>query len=806
MPIPGFGTKQQPGTSLRGEIDALLGQLRNYWGSLDDTGKQELVNSIGEMVGGTGGAMLGGGTPMSIPFAGAGAVTGRQAGKVIGQLAGLKPKETSMGEEALETGKTLVSGMAGEGVGRAIPVVAKSVKAAAGNLIRKPFQPNEATKAMTALADKYGIPLNIAQRSGKVVLGYVQGGLDRWPFASGVMRDAYEKQYNAWLKAMNRTLGLAGEGKMSQERFAEVAEQSMRTLRNKFDRQMKMATESAGASIHPEAVSLQGGGEALKGGHAKNLEDVSKWAKKAYGDVEAAGVDAQVDLTPFSEQAQAALGEIPEALQSQIFPGKTLARLRSGVAMRPQPNAAAAEMQESVSQGLAGKPFADLTDAERTQVRGVIARIDPEASVEDVPQAVSMKDAMSLRSQLLDARRRLDWRDNANEIRSLDALIEGLDESMEKSLEGTDALKLLKSTNATYRKKMQALKPPLAEGKPGNVAAGKIYAEKLPERLPKQIAQSPTLLEGTRTAVSPETVADIGGVGKPEALPMFERSIFDDAVASSTTAEGRVSPSMLSRNLPGAAGVVTGSRAASVKGLAGPRLLAREEELYASPLATAVDKRAPNEIMGAAFPRAFPPRAKQTLKTLGETGTDAEGRQALGQHLMDLSRTESKALADQRFVNPRTFEKVLEGYGETLPAVFGPGAARRAAELAGVGRAVTRDEVFNTSGTAKAMEALKFIGSWGAALASPLTIPETLGATVAVPYTAAKMFSSPKLAKWLTQPPKPIRVPMGGAGWGAAGRAALTLPGAIQPGQQTPGAEPINFVPDEPERINFIPD
>ena len=449
---------------------------KGWWKNLSDDEKQGLLDAIFETTGGTLGAVAGGGpTPTGILGAGAGSVAGRSAARQTGRAMGIKQKPTTVAQELDATALTAVTGAAGEGFGRAIPIIGRAVKAGG----RIPFQPTAEAKLLQQLADKYGVPLNLGQATGKNWLKSIEIGLHRNPIASDTVRAMREKQYHTWETALNDWLDKLHSGEVSQEEFARAAESTFKTLRNQFNQDIETTAKNVAKTLHPTPVGKAEAGIALKQGHEANLNRVRAWAKDAYGNHEQQYGDTPIDLEPWAAKAREMLAPIPQGERAKFFPQKALDYLQA-------------------SASTAANEFIDAGGG----------KLIPKAPT------VSLSELLAMRSELLDASRRLNPDGNQFEIRALHEMIDGATEALEKGLTanpkaGPAALAELKKINAHYRDFMEKLRPPAVPGKPGNPAVRLLRgkAGEIPENLPGQLTASPTMTQQTITAASPKTTA-----------------------------------------------------------------------------------------------------------------------------------------------------------------------------------------------------------------------------------------------------------------------------------------------------------
>lgn len=752
-------------------ISQLLPRAASWYSRLRSMTPEERMAALqtsGEIVGGTLGAMAGGPSPLAIPGAGAGAVAGHNIAGWAGRAAGLPMPKRTAKEEAFNQATVLGLNAAGEGIPRGIPVAYRMGKTAVGNALRKALKPDAKHQILVDLADKYNIPLNIAQRSGSTVLQKFQGALERLPFSSSVMRDAYRKQYDQWIGTMGE---LFNKSDVTPEAFAEIAENSLKTLRGRLNTATNEAVEKAASALHPTPVSKVEAGGAAQEKLTEQFSTVKRWADKAYNGIRAKAKEKNVvvDLTPFAEQADEALQTFPDLpLSTAIFDKGAMGKLSA--AKKTVQSGDDMGVLDSLAKTMGADSFSSLNPRMQEAVRAQAAQ----ESVADT--TMTLEQAMKTRSRLLNLARGFNRDTPAEKKQAVYALIDGLDSSLEESLgkvpEYADIYKDLKATNATYRSKMEILRKPKTHGKTGNVAAGRIDEARLPEELPTQLAAKPTLAKGTVQALSDSAVADIGTPAGPPALPMLRRSVMDDAVERSTVDQGlgatRISPTKLYGQLKPYGGQLLESPFTNP---ATPQAVGREGLLYGSKISKAIDDGTSDQVMNAMFPKGAPKRANVSMSLMGDTGQADAARQAFAGSLLDKSKAESIAFGNERFVSPFVLSRQIEDYRGTIPAVLGGDKANLLSSLTDLGRTVASSEKFNPSGTAQALEAMQVAKGVPTKLAEGVGSALKYGAeAIAIPLQAAKRFADPELAKSLTSAPKSVDLSLSRPELGLAGR------------------------------------
>src|SRR5947208_4562074 len=160
-----------------------------WWNSLTDEQKQEALNSLGELAGGTAGAVIGAG-PMSIPAAGAGAVAGKTAARLAGAAAGIKSPPKTVMQELDDAAKTAVLNAAGEGAARALPLIPGAVKAVAQRGLKSVLKPEP---EIVRLADQAGIALTPGMATRQPLVRQLEAVLETTPGGMQKIREATGK-------------------------------------------------------------------------------------------------------------------------------------------------------------------------------------------------------------------------------------------------------------------------------------------------------------------------------------------------------------------------------------------------------------------------------------------------------------------------------------------------------------------------------------------------------------------------------------------------------------------------------------
>jgi len=730
--------------------------------SLPDAEKIKLIDQFTEMGGGTLGALAGGGL-MSIPAAGSGAVLAKNLGRGAASLFGLQQTPTTAGDEVIEQAKTFGLNAAGEAAGRAIPLVynalpkvmkqlplraaaavpavvdavqPSNVAGLARNAIRKLAQQTPEAKILSDLAKKHGVQLDFGQASGQPIVQLMGLTMARSPFSTNKIMKARQSQYKQYEDSIGKFLDSYHKGEISLEDFARMADSTIGNAQKSFNQRVGAGTSAAAKQLNPTPVSDVEAGVGLRAGADANQQAVRDWANRAYGDIEGKYGDVPINVGEFGHKAHDILvGLTPEQLRG-LFPEKAVS----------------------------------------------IFKIS-----ENAPSTISLKEARAIKTEL-SARARQMTGQNDRPFQPLAyQLIDALDGSMEKSLAATpgaeDAYAKIKSVNDQYRQYMEKLRPPLSPGKPGSTTAQRILTEEFPERLPSLISASTTPLRQTMDAVRPGMVP--GSTNAVDPTQLLRRNRFDSIVDKATvvdpaTGYSRISPTRFSDALPepGTAQALFGPQLPDVAGIGKPKLVAREQLLYNSPLAKNRDNA--ETVFNAAFPkRSFGGNVDDTLQLFKEAGKLPEAQRAFGQQLFAKSETQIPSIGDDRYTNPRTLEKNMFTYGETVPRVMGPQAPDAIKEYVDLGKGLTEAEhrFGNPSGTGRMMHIMSTVQDM---LPTPSNLRnKTMGDVVLkakASVVGADRFTDPAKYSTLLDPPEKILGLGAYAGGGNAGRLAVQLP------------------------------
>lgn len=274
-----------------GQIDAdqkrptLFSNPSGWWAGLTDDQKQQVLDSVGELAGGTVGAAAGGGTPLSIPGAAAGAVAGRSLAKGAGKLAGLKTTPKTAKEELIDTATTAATNAGGEAIGAGMAFAKPLIKRGLQRIVKP--DPN-----IVRLGEEAGIALTPGMVSQRPTVKFAETVLENTPGAMGTIR-----------------------GKTNDA--IRGTEDQLRRIPEKF---------------HPAPVERTEAGQALKEGLADNEAAARAEFTPQYNKQLAQAGNALIDASQFREAARDFLGPLQERFHG-FFPPNVMAKMKKVAGM-----------------------------------------------------------------------------------------------------------------------------------------------------------------------------------------------------------------------------------------------------------------------------------------------------------------------------------------------------------------------------------------------------------------------------------------------------------------------------------------
>jgi len=695
------------------------------WEALSPEQKQQVLNSTGEIAGGTvGGYLASPGIVTAAIGAGGGAVLGRSLAHWVGRMGGLPGNvEPTVAKQLKSDASTFALNATGEVAGRLLPPVVRSAKAAVGNVLKRAFTPSEAAAKLVALARAEGIPINLAQASDRPWLNRAELLLDRMTLSTGKIRDFRLQQAKAWEDAINRNLDALHAGEVSPEEFVRTAQESLKGLRSAFSGQMEKRFTAEAAKYSPTPVTAAKAGGALEAGLTANRRAMDKWAGETYGPIREAGKDLSISLAPAEATARELQAEIANNADIQkLFPAKATSLLRnlagevtgeSTAIANPETvlqavteryritpgekalldnfvssNAAkGASLVESLGDLAQSPDVGRLANLAKETLSHVQSTTAPAAG----PTTLTLPELLNLRSELLFASRHLDEFGSPTVAKVTKRMLGAIDQSMEAGLKDNPLLPQIREANATFGKLAQALRPPAKKGLDvmGNPVAGTIAHTDFPEDITGRLIKpgSSSRIRQAEIAASPTTVPRITGSPLPpevgrNPMDLLRRNYLDELraesladVPGSATGAQRLSPTRFAqaaeKMTPQTGEALLGRGGVeSLQTVADPTLRQTESLLYESPFAGAVERGDPASALHAAFPPGQAPRASEALSLM--PGQQPVARRAYVQNMMESTRRPTRGLADETLLDPAAMEHKMQEAGETFPAVAGP--------------------------------------------------------------------------------------------------------------------------------------
>ena len=460
----------------------LLSDPVGWWASLTDEQKQEALNTLGELAGGTAGAVVGTG-PMSIPAAGVGAVVGKTAARLAGAAAGIKSPPKTVMQELDDAAKTAVLNAGGEGAARALPLIPGAVKSVAQRGLQRVLKPEP---EIVQLADKAGIALTPGMATRQPLIRQLEAVLETTPGGMQKIRDATGK-------------AMAG------------SEQNIRAIPQKFA---------------PYPVDRPEAGEALRDAVNTNFRAVEKHFDPQYKQLSKRVGDVNIDLTPMQDAAQQVDQGIPKELFA-FFPQDTRQRvnqiLNAGAVAKTKPT------------GLVDPSGSPLFSTGRPKAREYILGADGKTAVPLQPDAaLTFDQARKLRTELLGFERQLSRTDTPYDREAIPKLRAALDDAIDQTLgqRAPEALADWRGLNSQYRESVNKLLPPASsKATEGNRTAGAIANEKLnPDAVVTRVANSPTAVREADIATTP-----MYGAEDANAMNKLRRNRADELLQESRT-------------------------------------------------------------------------------------------------------------------------------------------------------------------------------------------------------------------------------------------------------------------------------
>lgn len=241
--------------------------------------------------------------------------------------------------------------------------------------------------AAVDFADKRGIPIPTSVRTGSKAAANVESYLSNAPGSAGVMKKAAMATRDAVQRVGADLVEQPGAGKSnypavaSPEIAGEAVQEGQQARNVAIDEgkaQLDAATRAKGADlaadVHPTPATEESSGSGVASDLKKDADTHATGAREAYGRLrEAEAKPENIKTVPIGE------GKIPHSVQAEL---------------------------DAVSQSLANKKFADLTDSEKKSVTETAKKlgIDPTPQPETAKMAfpVQMKTAKASLTPILE--------------------------------------------------------------------------------------------------------------------------------------------------------------------------------------------------------------------------------------------------------------------------------------------------------------------------------------------------------------------------------------------------------------------
>lgn len=836
--MPGFG-----GTPGIGALGNPIDSFKRFFDAQTPEVKQQILNSLGEAVGGTLGAVggaLGGSAIAPGPGSFAGGVLGAGAGSGLGHEAAqwLGPKVGAAGPSGDASTRlgalsgAVGLGMVGEGAGRLIPAAWRGAKA----LAKAPFKPTDAALRLRQLAideglvDAAGRPLlDVAQASGRSPAYSVKMMLERFPTSVGKIEKSDREQLAAYKSLFDNLMDNVSTGNVSEEDFHRIARGAITNLRQQFAGEMEAGLAEASAKFPGERVvkvtpskrapsgevrmigpesSFPPGGESIGGPKVatelsslpkalvKNRQAIEAWADRTFTPIRKAGVKYDLDVSRVAATAKNMLPESQWADIAGTMKGSTRKLLNAISGREPSESP---EMQAAMK-GLMDSLGASTVDEVRTKAPALyesyVAKLAQDGiSAEIQPSAMKLSELIQLRSELLSARRSQTFRTKGIDQRAVSSIAKAIDDTIESQLPKLDRSLYSKwrAANARYSEMRQAVDPlpatQVITDKPaGNVMSATIGSpSKLPDELMGDIVRpgGAERLRLTEQAVDPTTV------GRP---PETRNPILDvRSLALSQMAEKSRVPDYLTRGnilLPSKFGATV----QRTIGGAEPQLfeggVPAVRSLYADPsrqtaerllYESALAKGVEDESAKGIIRKAFPPKSPvEAAFTVAQMR--AANRLPEAQRGLIQNIVEAGEQPGGAYLASKS-ARAAESLGETLPAVVGDPTARKMGNLFELGENLSAQSGINkVGGSARGYAVERALGR---VTGLQPTFSSVTGAasSLAGPAAVARGFTSPRVSSWLTSPAESV-FPTGIASEslkGAAARLPLQMPPPFEP-------------------------
>lgn len=740
----------------RGDQPSMLRHPAAWWKWHTPNEKQQILNNTGEFAGGTvAGALAtaasGGNPAVAGPAAGAGAVVGKETARGLGRAAGIDSDDhSSPGDMA----QTFILNATGEALG-SMPAFALAK-----------LRPTARAEAVAQLWDRMGIPMTLSQRSGNDLAAMTEHGVGKIPLLGRIVKNANAKAYDALEAWVESRLKGIHPNAVGREELADLVRQGMGAARQSFNTAMDSELSQVARNVHPSAQTAKSAGKTLKAGVKRNLETMSDYGEANFPRLIKAGENIELP----SER----LADVMETYRQMSDPAK---------ALMPEK---AKSVFEKLSQAL-----------------------DPEVT----PDVVTGADALNIRAGLNDVISKVDPRSPDR------ALISKLKSSIDHAIAGGPPSWADDVAQVTedYARAAQQVSP--KRGPQNNPMARTVDRAAEPETLATGLVKPnrSSAVEMANAATNPDSVRHMDPtvpVDRP--VDAVGRYAVDTAGQESNLATGRTSPGWLRKRMDGPGwretydALLGRANADSLDDVARPANVAREGELFNSPLARAADT--PNEGADPVFREMFPKRSTQNAvdANLSYLPNRAQGERALAQDIVEQSRarpgagkmTRGTGYGTESMLTSGKMKGQLDAYGDTVDHTLGPDAGGLRDAQSALSQMEEPVSVWgNPSNTAQSHMVLT-------ALTHPIHTAAAIPSLM-LGIPSAKALVSPKVAKAVTGAAKSPLLPwmqrVGGAltrGLDFTQSASPEKP-AQKPADSTP--PPIPGVDDQPKADVAMP-
>lgn len=755
--------------------------LQNF-SSLPPDQKQAIYNAAGQIVGGTTGAALGAGAG-SVPLAGSGAIAGDQLAKLLGPMlggSGFKNQKTGPGY-VKDIAKLGTEASIGEGVGRGVAAgvpMALSPRKALGNTAKKPFTPTPERAALNVVADKAGIDLPLAARSGRPTAKWSEGVLNLLPTSRQVIRDSAEtslKQLSE--RGINPVLDRVYPTPVSPDDFADVA---------RYRLGQKQATHVADMeSTVGQLPTPYEGGAAYQRARGDTIEGLRQYGRELYeGNPAISGhMDDLIDMSDAGQRARLFLNEnVASGDLEKIYPKAVVDRLRSIGALEPEVVRSAEIGGQRVVGDDLNKTLEQMAKGQGAEsvdelIKSLHGRIPIEETT--VKPEITLRDLQGLRTQILEAARGTRPDVRPLDRRTIFELIDTLNESVRNSSLPPETVNAWFDASSKYGDEARRIFKPQSKYGEGNIMADKgvgIPAERVIDTI-VQPGGDQAIREGLQ-ATTPRT-------GETPDLQTFRDATLGHKYIepsrvpiSGQPGQRRISPAAIQSTRysmkPSVEDALFGGPNQTLEAATSPSRLAAESEAFTGPRAVALssEQKGGEQILKHMAPEGNADYLRGSQDFMGpEAG---QLNRAFLDDLIAKSTAPDRSIGSgmEPVLHPATLAKRIRKAQPSVEAAAGQEFGELN-QMVDIGKNIKETEATfgNPSGTAvggaaiglgrKAMDTagktIDWIGQGGMAAGGAYLggLPGAVAA-IAGPWALAKGATNPKIARFLTSAPEAV--------------------------------------------------